>query len=54
MLFGWMGENACMLPEGCTVPLKGVAVYLFLLVFAGAMLYWNRHRFRAAVEQLRS
>lgn len=40
LLFGWTGKQ-CMIPEGCSPPLEGVAVYVALLaaVVAAAIYY---------------
>lgn len=42
-LFGWMSSKQCFLPEGCAVPVVGVAVYLFIIVFIVTVLYWLRN-----------
>ena len=36
LLFGWMTEKQCMLPEGCSIPLEGLAAYM--IVFAAIIL----------------
>lgn len=52
-LFSWMSGTECMLPEGCPVPLQGVAVYVFIVVFIAVMLYWNRHAIIDRGQQLK-
>jgi hypothetical protein len=47
-LFGFLGEQ-CMLPEGCTVPLEGVLVYLGTIIVLAAVLNW-RNRLRREFE----
>lgn len=37
-LFGWQGTGQCMLPEGCTVPVVGVLLYVAVLVFVAAAI----------------
>ncbi|MFB6199644.1 MAG: hypothetical protein ABEJ83_02090 [Candidatus Nanohaloarchaea archaeon] len=36
LLFGWITGKQCMLPEGCSVPIEGLAVYM--IVFAAIIL----------------
>ncbi|MFB6190930.1 MAG: hypothetical protein ABEJ64_00720 [Candidatus Nanohaloarchaea archaeon] len=40
LLFGWMGRR-CFIPEGCPVPLYGVAFYL-AVIFLAYLVYRYR------------
>lgn len=44
LLFGWMNPGKqCMLPEGCSIPVEGVAVYITLLLAAAGAGYWLKN-----------
>lgn len=42
LLFGWMREGECMIPEGCTLPPEGIAFYLALTVAIAAAIYFRK------------
>ena len=42
LLFGWMQEGQCMILEGCTVPLEGLAFYLALVAVVAAAIYFRK------------
>lgn len=50
-LFGFLGQGQCMLPEGCTIPIEGVLVYLGTIIVLVAVLNW-RNRLRREFEDL--
>ncbi len=50
--FGWMTGQECTRSEGCPVMWDGVVVYVFLVVFVAAMLYWNREELRERALQV--
>ncbi len=52
VLFSWLTGKRCMLPEGCEIPVEGVAFYLVLLLAAVAV-YLNWERITGFVETLR-
>ncbi|MFB6241873.1 MAG: hypothetical protein ABEJ36_03665 [Candidatus Nanosalina sp.] len=38
-LFAWMQDGQCMLPEGCSLPPEGVAIYAAALIIVLGFIY---------------
>ncbi len=39
LLFGWMQEGQCMIPEGCTVPPLGILFYAVVVAVIVGLVY---------------
>ena len=52
LLFGWMQEGQCMIPEGCTVPLHGVIFYTAVILVLVAVVHWREKILEAKTNLL--
>lgn len=53
LLFGWITGRQCFIPEGCSPPAEGVALYLTVLLVVAAVA-WKRKEVKSAWRRLRS
>lgn len=51
LLFGWMQQGQCMLPEGCTAPLPSIAFYIGVVLAVAAVVRW-RDRIQGKADKL--
>ena len=52
LLFGWMQEGQCMLPEGCTAPLPGLAFYIGVVLVIAAVVHWRDRILKGKADKL--